>query len=380
MNDRPDTSSLTSYHTVTRRRALMSSAASAASLLVGKPSLSPAAGETLSKQSQDGGKPWFRTRGVVLLPRDISNWQWPRQARNAGLSTIGVHSSPRQAAAFVDSDAGQEFLDRCRALDLEVEFELHAMSDLLPRKLFDQDPQMFPMDEQGRRIRDYNVCVHSRAAVDVVCENVERFSRILQPRSRRHFYWIDDYKPMCRCRQCRSFSDSDQALILENEMLKRLQKHDPAATLAHLSYHSTLQPPAQVTPLQGMFLEFAPMRRRFDVPLSRRDARLLPKDPLHGEQLDWLDGNLDVFGSAGAQVLEYWIDESLFARRSPGKKPAKIPWSPAVFLDDLNTYGSRGIRHVTSFAVKVDREYVKHFGNPPLAEYAAGLREYEPGV
>lgn len=377
MNHRPDNSSGARDGTVSRRR-FVASAAASSMLAGGNHSRSAAAAVNPVDSAAPVRSPWFLTRGVVVLPRDLSNWSWPLQAQHAGLTTIGVHTSPRQAVTFVTSDQGSAFLEECRARQLQVEFELHAMSDLLPRTLFDSDPQMFPMDEQGNRVRDYNVCVHSSAAIDVVCDHIEEFSKSLQPASGRHFYWIDDYKPMCRCRQCRSFSDSDQALILENEMLKRLRQQDGEATLAHLAYYSTLKPPTQITPLPGIFLEFAPMRRRFDVPLSRRQSRLLPKDPLHGEQLDWLDGNLEIFGSDGAQVLEYWLDESLFARRSPGRKLTKIPWSPAVFLDDLHTYGSRGIRHVTSFAVRVDRDYVRQFGEPPLAEYATGLHDYQP--
>jgi len=41
---------------------------------------------------------------------------------------------------------------------------------------------------------------------------------------------------------------------------------------------------------------------------------------------------------------------------------------------DLETYGSRGIRHVTSFAVFVDAEYHRRYGEPEfIREYGEAL-------
>jgi hypothetical protein len=50
-----------------------------------------------------------------------------------------------------------------------------------------------------------------------------------------------------------------------------------------------------------------------------------------------------------------------------------------VFVDDLRTYGGRGIRRVTSFAVWLDGQYVKRHGEPPLREYGQGLSRWRPG-
>ena len=111
-------------------------------------------------------KPVFKTRGVVLVPSDITTWDWPEQARRVGLSTIATHVTPSQVAAFVKTDKGQAFLERCRTLGLEVEHELHALRDLLPRGLFARNPEMFRMNRAGQRVADWNLCVHSNAAVE----------------------------------------------------------------------------------------------------------------------------------------------------------------------------------------------------------------------
>lgn len=314
---------------------------------------------------------FFLTRGVVVVLSDLRTLDWPQRARRAGLTTVSTHIFPHEVAAYIQTGQGREFLKQCRTLGVEVEHELHAMSDLLPRALFDKDPAMFPMNEKGDRVRDYNLCVHSRAAIETACENARKYTKLLRSTTGRYFYWIDDGRPMCRCPKCRGLSDGDQALLLENQMLEAIREIDPRATLAHLAYSRTLAPPTQVKPKPGIFLEFAPIERRYDVPFSRRDARGTG-GVTHGKLLDALDANLEWFGHAGAQALEYWLDLSRFSgwKRANVKR---LPWHEEVFLDDLQTYAQRGVRHVTTFAAWIDGDYVKRFGEPPLDRYGAGL-------
>ena len=322
-------------------------------------------------------QPFLMTRGVVLAERDLTTWDWAEQAKAAGLTTLATHGSPSGIARFVKTEEGQAFLEACRDLDIAVEHELHAMAELLPRELFKKDPAMFRMNDAGHRVPDCNLCVHSEAALRVVCEHAGTYAGVLRPTTGRYFFWIDDGQPMCRCPQCRGLSDSDQALILENALLKALRQGDPRATVAHLVYMNTLKPPTQVKPQPGIFLEYAPYMRRYDVPFRHREARLdRPGVPSHGEQLDALDGNLELFGCEGAQALEYWLDVSRFARQQD-QDLVRLPWDGQVFLDDLDLYASRGIRHVTSFAVKIHGDYVRRFGEPPLREYASGMLEWK---
>jgi hypothetical protein len=316
-------------------------------------------------------EPLFATRGVVLVVKDMQTLDWPERAKAAGLTTIGTHIQPGEIARFVQTDSGRSFLERCRRLGIAVEHELHAMSDLLPRALYDKDPAMFPMNDRGERVRGYNLCVHSKAALDVVAENVTKYTRLLPSTTGRYFYWIDDGRPMCRCPKCRELSTTDQALLVENHMLQAIRQVDPRGSLAHLCYAETYPAPTQIKPAPGMFLEFAPISRRYDRPLRAREAVFSAKMD-HGKMLDYLDANLEVFGRRDAQALEYWLDESRFCgwRR---ERLCKIPWRPEVFADDLDLYARRGVRHITTFAAWVDAEYVRRFGDPPVAEYGAGL-------
>jgi hypothetical protein len=320
-------------------------------------------------EHRSASEPFFQTRGVVLTPEDLTLRDWVERAKRAGLTTIALHHSRSLSVVvdFVRSDEGQTFLEQCRDWGLQVEYELHAINELLPRELFEKDASLFRMDENGERTLDCNLCVHSKRAMEVVAENALTVCERLRPTTHRYFLWGDDGRPWCGCPKCVELSESDQALLLENQLIETLRRKDLQARLAHLAYHNTLQPPTQVKPAAGIFLEFAPIRRRFDVPLSS-------DDPTNVQHLEALEANLKVFGTDGAQALEYWLDVSMFSR---WKKPAvKLPFNREAFAADLDTYGSRGVQHVTSFAVFIDADYVARHGEPPLDEYGMGLTRW----
>ncbi len=318
----------------------------------------------------------FSTRGVVLTPEDIITWDWPEQAKGASLTTIGIHANPAQVAEFVGSEKGKAFLDSCHKFGLEIEHELHAIRELVPRSLFRKNREMFRMNERGERAADYNICVHSKDALEIAGENAVEYARILRPTTSRYFFWCDDNKPVCHCPRCASLTPSEQALILENELLAALKCEDSHATLAHLAYGNTLLPPKQVTPSEGIFLEFAPIQRRYDCPLSMQSVSGEEKygGMEHGELLGTLDANLQVFGNENTQVLEYWLDVSRFSYWDRSHME-ELTWSDEVFQEDLRTYAQRGIRHITTFAVWIDGEYVNRFGPPPLKKYGAFIAD-----
>ena len=107
---------------------------------------------------------------------------------------------------------------------------------------------------------------------------------------------------MCRYNKCNKYSDSKQALILENRILRAPRTIDENATLAYLAYTNTIIPPEKIKPDPGIFLEFAPIHRRLDKPL---------KDQKGFDSLQTLRKNLAVFPVETAQVPECWLDVSM---------------------------------------------------------------------
>jgi Domain of unknown function (DUF4838) len=320
-------------------------------------------------------RPGLRTRGVVITPDDLTLADWPERAKSAGLTTIGVHhqNSPQAVVDWIKTDDGRRFLESCGKLGLEVEYELHAMKELLPRGLFAKNPEFFRMDEKGNRNSDANCCPHSDRALDVIAENATAVARALRPTTGRYFFWGDDGQPWCACPKCKELSPSEQALLIENRVVRALRAIDARASLAHLAYANTLSPPKRVKPEAGVFLEYAPIERRYDLPYAKQ------ADPSQPHGLHMLDANLEVFPAATAHVLEYWLDVSLFSR---WKRPAvKLPWRRDVAESDVATYTSRGVRHITTFAVYVDADYRRRYGEPTfIAEYGASLAAPRPGA
>ena len=321
-------------------------------------------------------KRFFEVRGVVLRPDDLTTLDWVSRAKAARLTTIATHDPRRPSVvrAFMESDAGHKFSGACQNAGIQMEHELHAIREFLPREMFAKNPQLFRMDENGDRDAKVYCCVSNRTSIEIISENVVECARVLPSTTGRYFFWIDDNKPMCRCRDCRDFSDSDQAVILENAMLKALRTLHAEATLSHVVYANTLEPPKQVKPESGLFMEFAPISRHYMTKLARRDITGR-RGMTHGQILDYLDANLEVFGAESAQVIEYWMNARMFYRQA---KEDDFPlfWSQGIFLADLDEYARRGIRRVTCFASGLDGAYVKKFGKPPIAQYGEGLWEY----
>jgi lysophospholipase L1-like esterase len=318
----------------------------------------------------------FQTRGVVLVPEDLPEAEWPARAARAGLTTIALHhgTSTQRVIDFIRSAEGRKFLEECATLGLHVEYELHAMRDLLPRDLFEGNPELFRLNEQGKRTADANLCVHSERALEIVSTNAVRLARELTPTTSRYFLWGDDGLPWCSCDLCRNYSDSEQALLLENRLVRELREMDPVAQVAHLAYANTIVAPSKVKPAPGVFLEFAPIFRRYDVSYESQTG------PEVKDGLTTLAENLMVFPTNSAQVLEYWLDISRF---SQWKRPAvELPWNSGVMTADAETYARLGISHATTFAVWIDADYLRRFGEPTAVEdygRALGRNAPQPG-
>ncbi|MDR1224957.1 MAG: DUF4838 domain-containing protein [Tannerella sp.] len=315
---------------------------------------------------------YFKMRGIVLSVEDIKTVDWARMAHENGINTIGAHFSTN---GFFQTEKGRQFLADCKKYNISVENQQHAMAQLLPRELFSEDSTLFRMDGSGRRVNDCNLCVHSQKALDIVTGNALQSARLSPSGNHRYYFWIDDGMPMCSCPECSAYSDSEQALILENAMIKVLRTFDPEAQLAHLAYHRTIPAPRRVKPEEGIFLEFAPFERTWEKPLS--DGQATGRTGIsHQSYLQNLKENLTVFPVETAVVLEYWLDVSLF---SGWKKPAvKLPWHKEVFESDIALYASLGIRNITSFAVYVDDKYLAGYNNDLqfLKDYGAGLKNF----
>ena len=85
--------------------------------------------------------------------------------RAAGADVLGLHpvggnkatSSLENLLIWLKTDKGRRLLSYARSLDLEIEYEMHAASFLVPREMFSSHPEYF-REATGVRTNDYNFC------------------------------------------------------------------------------------------------------------------------------------------------------------------------------------------------------------------------------
>ena len=316
---------------------------------------------------------WFKMRGLVLGWSEVSNpsvIDYIKIARENGLNTFSVYNADRTTQNW------KNFAKKCEDAGIDLEFEEHMMSFLLPREMFETHPEYFRMDKNGKRTNDANGCPSNQDALDVVRIKAKEIARNYTPTNDRYYFWLDDGGDICHCDKCKDLNASDQALIYENVIIEAVRELNPNGMVAHLCYHNTLNPPKTIKPKEGIFFEFAPFYRSWTEPLANTWAKG-SAELTHADYLRALKENLEVFPVETAQVLEYWMDDSLFSGWNQNNL-LQVPWSNEIFLSDLKTYASYGIRNITCYAAFVGPSYVQKFGFPDfLVDYAQGLYNYE---
>lgn len=316
-------------------------------------------------------------RGLLISAHDLGPY-WVRLAREAGLTTLGLHpvpgvpaDDPRSFESLLERLDSPEFVQLVRHLQgegIEVTLEAHALHWLLPRDAFAAHPEWFRLDEDGRRNSDLNLCASNEEALDVVAKRGREVAeRLGGTFGHRYHLWMDDNSRSCHCPRCQGLSASDQALLVYNSLLSGIRRADPQGTVAYLAYQGTLSTPTKVSPLPGIFVEFAPVDRDSRYPLAYRHI------PKNVEAAAFLPGLLQFFGSAGSQVLEYWMDNSYFYRWTPPY--GELPFYRGVIRRDVQYYRSLGFENLTAFACGLNQDYEREYGPPLVGEYGSILAE-----
>jgi hypothetical protein len=280
------------------------------------------------------------------------------------LNLLGLHADTRLETLpvledFLSGEEGLALLRECKKNQIDIEFELHVLQDLLPRDLFVEHPDYFRLDENGLRQQEHNMCFTCKEAYAEIEKRISEITAWLKPTTHRYFMWTDDVQDaFCHCEQCSPYSESEQALIFENRLLDILRKIDPLATVAHLAYNNTLEAPEQVEPSKGVFLEYAP--------ISRDYSKALPE-----AHLNKLEANLKVFPSHTAHILEYWLDASMFSNWDRDLL-VQIPWKEEYCRRDVDLYRELGITSITSFGAWLSKDYVEKFGQRHRDEVMGG--------
>ena len=296
-------------------------------------------------------------RGIVVYPSDLISLgaeQWISLLKEADLNLVGIHTDTRleplhHLKDYLESEEGKLFVAGCKKADIDIEFELHILQDVLLRDLFESHPDYFRMDENGVRQQEFNMCFSSEGAYQEIEKSVIEITKWLKPSTDRYYFWTDDVgQSFCHCEECSKYSNSEQALLYENRLLEMLRKINPDATLAHLCYSNTLDAPQQVKPDDGIFLEYAPISRDYNEPVSISLTK-------------YLKNNLEVFPTETAHILEYWLDVSMFSNWNR-ETLVKVPCTKEQSARDIKLYESLGAKSITTFGAWINKDYVEKFG------------------
>lgn len=318
--------------------------------------------------------------GIIIHNHEISTY-WIdrlREAKEHGakLDILALHpvggrnatDSLNGLVAQVKTPEFRAFTEQVADLGMQLEYEMHTLSWLLPRDEFAHHPTWFRQNEAGQRTPDANLCCSNEEALTYLEERTAHLATLLPQSGNRYFFWLDDIAgARCHCPKCRELTTSDQAMTTINRMLRGLRRVNPRATLCYLAYIDMIAPPTHVRPEEGIFLEYAPIKRDLARPMSDPTCEKNAAEAQHLAPL------LNYFGTENAQVLEYWMDNSLNCRwKLPYKK---LPFYPEVIAADAAYYRSLGFEHLTSFGCFLGEDYAAEFGIPPVCEYATLLKQ-----
>ncbi|MBQ8683687.1 MAG: DUF4838 domain-containing protein [Clostridia bacterium] len=302
-------------------------------------------------------------KGIVIHPDELSNY-WLDRLEGTDINFLGIHpvgksyhgETVAEAVEWVQKPETQQLLQRAEAMGIAVEYEMHALNWLIPRELFAEHPDWFRMNENGERVADYNCCPSNPEVLEYLADRAAELAGIFKTSSGRYHFWTDDVpEPKCHCPKCRELTASDEAVLMYNAMNKGVRRAQPDAGVSYLAYDIAIDAPEKVKPDEGIFLEFAPMKRN----TSR--AICDPESEMNKQAIAPVGRLLEVFGHKNAQVLEYWLDNSWFSGWARPMKRFDFP-RDIVALDSA-WYDRAGFETMTCFACYLGEEYHETTGD-----------------
>ena len=306
-------------------------------------------------------------KGVVVHPDEITQ-TWKKVILGSDIDILGIHpvgggGSHERVRELAENGFAGEAAETVRELTsrgVGLEYELHVMSLLLPRGLYESHPEYFRLDENGVRSADYNCCASNKDALEIISQNACELAKKLPSSTHRYCFWLDDVRDKCcHCPECSRLSASDQALIVYNAVQRGVRRADILGRQSYLAYCGATELPSSVEPEDGIYLEYAPFDRDFHKPMS------CPENASSARNARELAA---FFGASDGKVLEYWLDNSMFSGWQ--KPPKKLNADPELIKRDLEFYEALGFGTVTTFACYLGADYEELWGEPDLGGYA----------
>ncbi len=306
-------------------------------------------------------------KGMIIHPDELSK-KWVDRLAEKGIEVLGIHPCGGQFSfkyieemqSLMQTEEYRSLVDYAKGRGLTIEYELHAACYLLPRNLFAEHPEYFRENEKGERSPDYNFCISSEAALEIVTKRAAQIALSLYGSNDNFYFWMDDgHNIHCHCEKCRHLSPSDQQLFVLNRILTEIRKHIPSAHLSYLAYMDSIVTPEKIKPEDGIFLEYAPFEKYTakgeDAPaLIRREKEMIA--PL-----------IRFFGGE-KKLLEYWFDNSMFSNWQ--KPPKRFILDKNAMDADLKEYEKDGFDYISTFACFLGEDYETLYGDFDITPFA----------
>ena len=304
-------------------------------------------------------------KGVVIHPDELSE-KWIQRALDTGINVIGIQpvgglkgSGPvKELLERMKTSEFRRLIDLAETKGIKIEYEMHAISYLLDRDLFETHPEYFSEDANGVRHNKTNFCVSNEEAMEIVVKNAVWLAKNLYGKQNTFYFWMDDTleDARCMCPNCRHMSMADQQMRVINRITTAIRQEISNAKVAYLGYFGFLEVPKLEKPVDGVFLEYAPMYRYV----------VQDKEKIRWEE-DQLKPLMDFFGHEDTKVLEYWLDNSFL---SGNQKPPKPFCADAESVrKDVQKYLSLGVKNISNFACYLGQDYEELYGEPDITPY-----------
>ncbi len=289
-------------------------------------------------------RPALAGRGLVIghdhFLAEAESWvAWAARSR---LSTIFVHTigrGPALGACRLSSwrDRRRALVPRIAERGLDLELGGHHLSDLVPRRLFRDRPELFRFDGT-RHTPDRNFCPSHPATQATLRVNGAAFFTAY-PEAQVYHLWPDDLLGggWCACPLCAGLLAADQALLATNILAEVLAELRPDARVSYLAYHDTESAPRILAPHPQVELIFAPRPRSYAHGIGA------PANPINAVYAARLAENIALFereepARGSPSVFEYYLDGILFK--------SSVPPLPEVIAADMVQYRDAGVRCV----------------------------------
>lgn len=123
---------------------------------------------------------------LIIHPHELTN-RWVELAKELKLDRVSIHpvggmSSHETLQELLKTIKDQNFrtqIDKLTNNGIEVGYEFHALSYLLPRELFSEHPEYFREDATGKRTTHGNFCFSNKQAREIICKNAVKLAKEL---------------------------------------------------------------------------------------------------------------------------------------------------------------------------------------------------------